>query len=53
VLASKADRLVRSICSERIATALSAPIAMHQGAGHDLPFDAGGWVIDRVLEFSS
>jgi alpha-beta hydrolase superfamily lysophospholipase len=51
VLASKADRLVRSICSERIATALSAPLELHDSGGHDLSFDAGGWVIDRVAAF--
>jgi pimeloyl-ACP methyl ester carboxylesterase len=51
VLGSRKDRLVRPICSERIATALSAPIAMHELGGHDLPFDAGAWVIDRLDEF--
>jgi alpha-beta hydrolase superfamily lysophospholipase len=48
VLASKADRLVRSVCSERIAEKLSAPIFLHESAGHDLPFDDSPWVVERI-----
>jgi pimeloyl-ACP methyl ester carboxylesterase len=50
VLASKADRLVRSVCSERIAQRLGAPIRLHDRAGHDLPFDDPAWVAEQVAE---
>ncbi len=51
VLASKADRLVRSVCSERIAARLSVPIQMHERGGHDLPFDDADWVGERIAEW--
>lgn len=51
VLASKGDRLVRSVCSERIAERLQVPIRMHESGGHDLPFDDADWVSDRIAEW--
>lgn len=51
VLASKADRLVRVTCSERIAEKLGAPIHLHESGGHDLPFDDGPWVADKIAAF--
>jgi pimeloyl-ACP methyl ester carboxylesterase len=48
VLTSRADRLVSATCSERIAARLGAKLAIHGDAGHDLPFDAPEWLIDRI-----
>ncbi|HEY4220567.1 MAG TPA: alpha/beta fold hydrolase, partial [Myxococcota bacterium] len=48
VLTSTGDRLVSHRCSENIARALSAPICVHDQAGHDLTLDAPDWVCDKV-----
>ncbi len=48
VLASRADRLVSAVCSERIAQKLQLPLRVHERAGHDLPLDAPEWVADQV-----
>ncbi|MFI6867740.1 alpha/beta fold hydrolase [Nocardia sp. NPDC050406] len=51
VLASRADRLVSYRCSRRIATALGAPLRLHETAGHDLPLDDPTWIAERIVEW--
>jgi len=48
LLASDGDRLVDPACSQRMAGAWGAGIARHPSAGHDLPLDDPGWVIDQI-----
>lgn len=48
ILASAGDRLVDHRCSLRLAAAWNAPLALHPGAGHDLPLDDGAWVVAQV-----
>lgn len=48
VLASGRDRLVDPACSRAIAAQWNAPLALHPDAGHDLPLDAGPWVVEEV-----
>lgn len=48
VLASRQDRLVKSIAGEAIAEHLQCPIQYHPDAGHDLPLDDGRWIIDQI-----
>lgn len=51
VLGARADRLVRVSCSERIARALGAPLALHATAGHDLPHDDPSWVAGEIARW--
>jgi pimeloyl-ACP methyl ester carboxylesterase len=51
VLASTADRLVSYRCSERIARALDAKLALHHAGGHDLSIDAPEWLCDESARF--
>jgi pimeloyl-ACP methyl ester carboxylesterase len=51
VLASTADRLVKHICSERIAQKLGAELRLHHTGGHDLPFDAPEWIAEQVQDW--
>ena len=51
VLASRADALVDVRCSQRLAAAWGAQIALHTDAGHDLPLDDGPWVADQVARW--
>lgn len=51
VLNSARDRMVDPSCSELIAQRWNAEIRRHPTAGHDLPLDAGGWVIDQIRDF--
>lgn len=48
LLASRQDALVRSQCSQAIASAWGAPVRFHPWAGHDLPLDDPSWVIEQV-----
>lgn len=48
ILGAAGDRLVDPRCSRALATAWGMPIAVHPGAGHDLPLDAGPWVIEET-----
>lgn len=50
-LASRGDRLVDWRCSERIASRFSAPLRLHESAGHDLPLDAPDWILSEVRAF--
>lgn len=44
ILAGAGDRLVHPRCSQRLARAWAADLALHPTAGHDLPLDDGDWV---------
>jgi predicted alpha/beta hydrolase family esterase len=51
LLASTRDALVDWRCSHAIAQAWDCPLREHPRAGHDLPLDDPGWVIDQVAEW--
>lgn len=51
VLVSDADQLVDPRCSLRLAHAWGAMLQVHSTAGHDLPLDAGMWVVDAVADW--
>jgi pimeloyl-ACP methyl ester carboxylesterase len=48
ILASAGDRLVDPACSRQLAARWGSAIALHPGAGHDLPLDDGGWIVAEV-----
>ncbi len=48
VLASAKDALVNPVCSQHLAAHWKAALAIHPGAGHDLPLDDAAWVAARV-----
>jgi pimeloyl-ACP methyl ester carboxylesterase len=48
ILASAGDALVDGRCSAEIARRWACPLAVHPSAGHDLPLDDGGWVVEEV-----
>jgi len=43
------DRLVRPSCSRDIAKRWNVALREHPSAGHDLPLDDGGWLVDQML----
>ncbi|MVU78611.1 alpha/beta fold hydrolase [Nocardia sp. ET3-3] len=51
ILASKADRLAPYHMSERLAARYSAPLHLHDKAGHDLPLDDAPWVCDTIADW--
>lgn len=51
IMASRADRLVNSRCSEKLATLWGCELSEHSRAGHDLPLDDPQWVVARLAEF--
>lgn len=53
VLAGGGDRLVDPRCSRALAAAIGAPLQEHPEAGHDLPLDAPGWVLERVAAWQA
>lgn len=50
VLVGAGDRLVHPRCSERLAAAWGLPLQRHPWAGHDLPLDDAGWVVQAVRD---
>lgn len=50
VLCSEGDRLCSPTLSRRLAERLGGRLAVHPSAGHDLPLDDPGWVLDRLVE---
>ncbi len=48
VVNSAGDRLVSPAASRRLADTLGCPLVTHPIAGHDLPLDDGGWLIDQL-----
>lgn len=53
LLSSACDGLVSPRCSAAIAQAWSLALKVHPWAGHDLPLDDAGWVIERVATFEA
>jgi len=53
LLNSAQDQLVDPRCSAALAQAWQCPLRQHPSAGHDLPLDDGGWVIDQVIDWLS
>ncbi|MBV7455952.1 alpha/beta hydrolase [Acidovorax sp. sif1233] len=51
LLASHGDGLVRSQCSQAVASAWRVPVVLHPRAGHDLPLDDPRWVIRQVQDW--
>jgi pimeloyl-ACP methyl ester carboxylesterase len=51
VLASRADRMVDSYCSEYISKKFKAPLHIHPTSGHDLALDDGDWVLQKVNQW--
>ncbi|MBK7793953.1 MAG: hypothetical protein IPJ62_16665, partial [Betaproteobacteria bacterium] len=51
ILASANDALVDPRCSQALAEAWRATIAVHPKAGHDLPLDDGPWVAEQVARW--
>ncbi|MBD2858363.1 alpha/beta hydrolase [Spongiibacter sp. KMU-158] len=49
-IASKADRMVSWRCSERLAKKYRSALLLHESAGHDLPLDDSGWLIEQLKE---
>ncbi len=52
LLASRGDRLVAPVSSQRLAHQWSLPLHLHPWAGHDLPLDDPHWVIERLCDWS-
>lgn len=53
VLAGARDAIVNAKCSERLASALHAPVFIHPTAGHDLSLDAADWVLHRLQDMDA
>jgi pimeloyl-ACP methyl ester carboxylesterase len=51
MLASDGDRLVDVRCTVQLAERWATKLALHPSAGHDLPLDAGPWVVAQVREW--
>ena len=49
LLASTNDSLVSVQCSRAVAQHWHWPLAEHPSAGHDLPLDDAGWVLEHML----
>lgn len=48
VLSGAGDRLVARGCSDALARHLGAPLRCHPTAGHDLPLEEPGWVLEQI-----
>ena len=48
LLASAQDRLVSVACSRALARHWQCALQVHPTAGHDLPLDAGAWVVAQI-----
>lgn len=53
LLAGQGDALVNPRCSQALAARWGLPLLMHPTAGHDLPLDAGPWVVQQVLAWQA
>lgn len=51
VLASALDALVDPCCSRHLADQWNTALAIHPGAGHDLPLDDAAWVAGQVRDW--
>lgn len=52
LLTGARDRLVSSSCSQALARAWDAPVAVHPTAGHDLPLDDADWVLAQLRRWN-
>lgn len=52
ILASTTDALVDVRCSRNLAARWKAEIHEHPTAGHDLPLDDAGWVVEQVSRWA-
>ncbi len=48
LLNGEGDQLVHPACSQALAQAWQLPLVTHPTAGHDLPLDAGPWLVSQV-----
>ena len=51
LLASEGDALVDPACTKQLAAAWQAELRVHPTAGHDLPLDASGWVVEQTARW--
>jgi pimeloyl-ACP methyl ester carboxylesterase len=51
LLACAGDALVSPRCSQALARRWEVPLRMHPWAGHDLPLDDPGWLVDTLCEW--
>ncbi|BBB69596.1 alpha/beta hydrolase [Undibacterium sp. YM2] len=51
LLAGEQDKLVNAACSRKLAGLWHCPLHLHPTAGHDLPLDDAGWVIQQVVNW--
>lgn len=51
LLAGEHDKLVNADCSRKLAGLWDCRLHLHPAAGHDLPLDDAGWVIEQVLNW--
>lgn len=51
LLAGEQDKLVNADCSRRLAGLWDCPLHLHPTAGHDLPLEDAGWVIQQVVNW--
>lgn len=53
LLNGEGDRLVHPSCSQVLAASWGAPLIRHPTAGHDLPLDAGPWVVQQIRHWQA
>ncbi|MEB0029325.1 alpha/beta hydrolase [Undibacterium sp. RTI2.1] len=53
LLAGLGDDLVNPACSRQLAELWSCEIKLHPSAGHDLPLDDAGWVMQQIANWLS
>jgi len=53
VLVGAGDRFVDPRCSHALARAWQLPLIEHPSAGHDLPLDDGGWVVEQAVRWAT
>ena len=51
ILGSLTDAMVSPACSPALAQHYDAILQMHPNAGHDIPLDDPGWVIEQIQRF--
>lgn len=50
-LAGQGDKMVHPKCTVKMAKRLGGDYFLHPWAGHDLPFDDGDWVIEKIKQW--
>lgn len=51
VLTSRGDRIVHWRCSQVLEQRWQWTLRLHPEAGHDLPLDAPGWVVEQIADY--